>query len=78
MTFMQFDAHELKEAAAFLGPFCFSLFILLVIFVCLSMFLSIINQSFKRARENINDHNEDIYSFMYDKFLRSIGKRIFY
>jgi hypothetical protein len=35
MTLMKFDAYELLNAAEFLGPFCFSLFILLVVFVCL-------------------------------------------
>jgi hypothetical protein len=37
MTLLQFDAVDLKDAASFLGPFCFSLFILLIVFVCLSM-----------------------------------------
>jgi hypothetical protein len=74
MTLMQFDAHQLIGAAAFLGPFCFSLFILLVVFVCLSMFFTIINQSFHRARQNLNKNNEGIYSFMFDQFLRWIGK----
>ncbi len=35
----------------FLGPFCFSVFIILVVFVCMSMFLSIINHSFRRVQK---------------------------
>ncbi|CAF4036598.1 unnamed protein product, partial [Adineta steineri] len=70
---MKFDAHELSEASAFLGPFCFSLFIILVIFICMSMFLSIINDSFRLARENIDPHNQQIFSFMLKKFQRWTG-----
>ena len=72
MTLMKFDSSQLIQASAFLGPFCFSLFILLVVFICLSMFLSIINDSFRRARENIH-HNQQIISFMLNKFQRWIG-----
>ena len=50
-TLLKFDATDLTDAAAFLGPFTFTLFILLIVFVYLSMFLSIINDSFRRARE---------------------------
>jgi hypothetical protein len=61
------------SSAAFLGPFCFSLFIILVVFICLSMFLSIINDSFRRVRKNLKNENEGIFSFMFDRFQRSIG-----
>lgn len=61
MTLMRFDAHELTEAAAFSGPFCFSLFILLVVFVCLPMFLSIINDNFQRAGDSINNNQQEIF-----------------
>jgi hypothetical protein len=49
MTLMKFDASELSQA----GPFCFSLFIVIVVFICISMFLTIINDSFRRARGNV-------------------------
>ena len=75
MTLMKFDAHELTDAAAFLGPFCFSLFILLVVFVCLSMFITIINESFRQARETIMNNDQEIYSYMLDRFLRWTGKK---
>ena len=73
ITLMKFDAHELTDAAAFLGPFCFSLFILIVVFICMSMFLTIINESFRRAREGINKEQE-IYAFMFQKFQLWTGK----
>ena len=43
MTLKKFDATELTDAAPFLGPFSFTLFMLVVVFICLSMFLSISN-----------------------------------
>jgi len=76
MTAMKFDVHHLTEVASFLGPFCFSLFIILVVFICMSMFLSIINRSFRRARQNINNYNEQVFSFMLNKFQRWIGTQI--
>lgn len=76
MALMNFDAQQLHSAATFLGPLCFSLYILLVVFVCLSMFLSIINASFQRARENLNqEYDQGIYTFIWERFLRWIGKR---
>ena len=74
MTLMQFDGDALLDAAAFLAPFCFSLFVFVVVFTCMSMFLSIINQSFKRANKNAGDV-EHVYSFILNRFLQWAGKR---
>jgi hypothetical protein len=52
MMLMNFDAHQLSGAAAFFGSFCFSIFILIVVFVCMLMLLSIINKMFRQTREN--------------------------
>ncbi|CAF0948943.1 unnamed protein product [Adineta ricciae] len=73
MTLMKFDAHQLSGAAAFLGPFCFSLFIILVVFVCMSMFLTIINESFRRCRLNLQSDDQEIFSFMLDRLQHWIG-----
>lgn len=71
---MNFDAQEIISAAAFLGPFCFSLFIFLVVFVCMSMFLTIINDNFRFARNHSQFHDDDhIFSFMFHKFQSWIG-----
>ncbi|CAF4053998.1 unnamed protein product, partial [Rotaria sordida] len=72
MTLMKFDTYSLIEANAFLGPFCFVLFILLIVFICLNMFISIINDNFRRAREN-SCVDKEILSFMLTKFLRWTG-----
>ncbi|CAF3969202.1 unnamed protein product, partial [Adineta steineri] len=69
MTLMQFNAHQFNQASTFLGPFCFSIFIILVVFICMSMFIAIINDNFRRAKENVrHNNNEDIISFMIKKF----------
>jgi len=76
MTLMKFDAHDLINASSFLGPFSFSLFILLVVFVCLSMFITIINESFRYVRDNMKEHedkDEQIFIYMFRKFRRWIG-----
>jgi hypothetical protein len=72
ITLFKFDSGQLTGAAIFLGPFCFSLFIILVVFICMSMFLSIINDSFHLAGQNLNDEPE-IFSFMLKKCLRCTG-----
>jgi hypothetical protein len=39
----------------------------------LSIFLSIINNSFRHARENVKNENEEILSFMFRRLERWIG-----
>ncbi|CAF1154593.1 unnamed protein product [Adineta steineri] len=73
MTLMKFDASQIMRADAFLGPFCFALFMFLVVFVCLSMFLSIINDSFRHAKDDNQKEDQLILSFMLKKFLRWTG-----
>ena len=75
MTLMKFDAYELMDASPFLGPFSFTLFILLVVFVCLSMFLTIINDSFRFVRDHPPSHrdiDEQIFPFKFYRFRRWI------
>ena len=69
MILMQFDASELIATSAFLGPFCFSLFIFIIVFVCMSMFLTILNDNFRQARNNTKDE-EEIFVFMWNRFQR--------
>ncbi|CAF1598644.1 unnamed protein product [Adineta ricciae] len=73
MMLMKFDAHQLSDAAAFLGPFSFSLFIIFVVFICMSMFFSIIGDNFRLARENIKDTNRHLYSYALQTFIQWTG-----
>jgi hypothetical protein len=74
MTVMKYNVQQLIEAAPVLGPFCFSLFIFVVVFICMNMFITIINGSFRHVRENINNNDhQEIFSFMLKTFLRWTG-----
>jgi hypothetical protein len=78
MMLMKFDVHQLQQAAPFLGPFCFTLFISLVVFVCMSMFITIIIQSFRIVRDTLKvKQNEDqqVLVLMFRKFQRWTGRR---
>jgi len=72
---MLFDVQKITSVAPFLGPFCFSLFIFIVVFVCMGMFLTIINDSFRSIRDQARSHKNDehIFSFMFNKFQVWIG-----
>ncbi|UJR33020.1 hypothetical protein I4U23_020480 [Adineta vaga] len=52
----------------FFGSFYFSLFIILVVFVCISMFLTIINESFRIVRDQKalrEEEDQQIFLFMF-------------
>ena len=55
MSLLKFDAHELSDAASFLGPITFTLFIIIVVFICLSMFVSIIMDHYRLTRQTFTD-----------------------
>ena len=78
MILLKFDAAELTSADAFLGPLSFTIFILLLVFVGITMFISIINGSFRTVRKRTQMHtNEDhrIFAFMWSRFLQRTGIR---
>jgi polycystin 1L2 len=76
MLVLKFKTSDLMAADAFLGPFCFALFIFFGVFICMRMFISIIIDSFRTVQQNharaINE-NEEILTFMFHKFQRWIG-----
>jgi hypothetical protein len=75
MAVLKYEIKQFIEADTFLGPFCFTLFIFIVVFVCMNMVISIVNQSYHRAKQNQID-DEVIWSFTIKKFLRWLGKNI--
>jgi hypothetical protein len=73
---MKFDVTDIYAADAFLGPFCFSLFVFFVVFIGMTMFISIISGSFRiiRKKNQLNfDSDNDMFAFMWNKFLRWTG-----
>ncbi|CAF4097734.1 unnamed protein product, partial [Adineta steineri] len=61
-------ATDFTGADPFLGPFCFSIFIIIVVFVCLSMFISILNDGFHHVEETLIE-DQQMLSYMLKKFL---------
>ncbi|UJR27882.1 hypothetical protein I4U23_009147 [Adineta vaga] len=76
MLLLKFDATEIKNAAPFLGPLYFTLFILFVVFVCINMFVSIINDNFRRVRADVYKVHSDYQGVLINltkKFRRWFG-----
>ena len=76
MSLLKFDASEFLNAAPVLGPLCFTFYIFLVVFICMSMFLSIISDNFRLVRDNTKKVKEHILVFMWDRILRRTGEKL--
>jgi hypothetical protein len=79
MSLMKFDTHELLDAHAFLGPLSFTLFIFLVVFVGMSMFITIIGESFRCVRDDPQLQSQDdrhLLSCLLRKCQDSLGIRL--
>jgi Polycystin cation channel len=77
MILMKFDASELTSADAFLGPLCFVVFIFFVVFIGMTMFISIIGDSFRIVQQNHrmnHDEEHDMFAFIWYTFQRWIGR----
>ncbi|UJR32695.1 hypothetical protein I4U23_020154 [Adineta vaga] len=75
---MKFNASEIRAADYVLGPICFVLFIIFVVFIGKTMFVSIISDEFRSVQEKYQlNSNEDfeVFGYMWDKFLQQIGLR---
>ena len=78
---MKFDATDIYGDDAFLGPFCFTLFVFFVVFIGMTMFISIINDDFRIVRNNNQrkfNEDHDMSAFMWKKFLCWTGFYSFY
>ena len=76
MLLMKFSAGDLLDAHPILGPLTFFMFIFFVVFICLSMFVTIINMAYHTARENLNvaSEDQDVIPSLITKFARWSGK----
>ena len=72
MTLMKFDTQQLIKVHPVLGPVAFSLFILLVVFVCMSMFITIISEGFRYVR----DHPEQCKAYDQEQVFADILRRL--
>jgi uncharacterized membrane protein len=77
MVLMKFETDELVKAQPTLAPLVLALFILLVVFVSMSMFISIISENFRFVRDHQEQHSdpdEKIFSFIIQKFQYWMGR----
>lgn len=58
-TLGDFDLESLREVNRYLGPLLFVSFMILMFFVIVSMFLSIVDNSYEKVRENLKGRGED-------------------
>ena len=73
MLLLKFDTSEFILAEPYLGPIYFTLFILFVVFVCINMFVSIINDNFRVVRDNVHkvdDDEQDLFITILKKLQR--------
>ena len=59
MLLLKFDTTEFVRAQPLLGPIYFALFILFIVFVCINMFVSIINDNFRVVRDDVHKVDDD-------------------
>lgn len=72
MALLNADGKEFGGIAPTLGPLVFTLFILLAVFVCRNMFVSIVMDSSRNVRKT-NNEVDPMFTFMYHRFRRWIG-----
>ena len=79
MLILKFNTSELADAAPLLGPLYFTFFIIFVVFVCINMFVSIVNDNFRLARADVHrvdEDNQDVFINFLKKLQRWFGKLI--
>ena len=78
MSLMKFDTHGLVDVHPFLGPLSFTLFIFFVVFICMSMFITIVSESFRAVRDNMELQARDdrhLLSYLFRKCQHTLGLR---
>ena len=76
MILLKFDISDMSSLDAFLGPFSFALFILFVVFIGITMFISIISNSARQVRRSVQlNQNDDreMLGFIWHRFQRWTG-----
>lgn len=69
MLLLKFDTREIIASAPLLGPIYFTLFILFVVFICINMFVSIINDNFRSVRADIQKYQHDTHDILINLLL---------
>ena len=73
MLLLKFDTSEFIDAQPYLGPIYFTLFILFVVFVCINMFVSIVNDNYRLVPADVHkvdDDDQDLFIQLLKKLKR--------
>lgn len=77
MLILKFNTSDLTGAAPLLGPLYFTFFIIFVVFVCINMFVSIVNDNFRLVRADVHrvdEDNQDVFIYLFKKVQGWFGK----
>ena len=77
MMILKFNPAPLTEASPLLGRFYFTLFIIFVVFVCINMFVSIVNDNFRLVRADlcrVDETNQYVFSRIFQKLQQWCSK----
>jgi polycystin 1L2 len=76
MLLLGFDSQDLYEADTVLGPLAFALFIFIVVFICCTMVISIINNGFRdigRNNKSVTNQDQNVLLFVFLQIKRALG-----
>jgi hypothetical protein len=74
MALGKFDTQQILHANCWLVPLASVLFVLVVVFVCLNMFVSIITDSFRSTLKRQNRELDQVFRLMWQRLLHAISK----
>jgi hypothetical protein len=78
MLLLRFDTEDLDEVDRYLGPLAFALFIFIVVFMCCTIFISIINNGFRHIRlesKSTSNPEQDILELIFIKMKHELNGR---
>ena len=75
MLLLKFDVTDIQNADAFLGPFVFTLFIYFVVFICVTMFVTIITTNLRVVRKEMERSNGQYTPEVFSFVIRDLVKR---
>ncbi len=71
----KFQVQPLLEADSVFGPIIYSIYNVCIIFILLTMFVSIINDSFKIIREDSKKQDYEMFEYMRDRIKSFFDKK---
>ena len=78
LTLGSFDFQEMRSINRFLGPAFFFSYVLVMFFVLMNVFISILSDAFNEVSNDISkqSNEHEIFDFMLNSFKRTVGKQV--